>query len=127
MGKQTVLRLSAVIFSVLLICTIASTIVYDALLPRVTAYTPESGTINGEEYSMVVPASCVYQDANGYYVFRLKELDGDWKVERCSVSVEGSNGAYTAIRRVVSEEIQLAAFPSRTLSDGETVRIHESN
>lgn len=125
MEKQTVKGLSAAIFALLLLCTIVSTAVYDVMLPRVTAYTPDSGTINGEEYRMVVPASCVYQDANGSYVFRLKGSGGAWKVERCSVSVEGSDGAYTAIRRAVAEEIQLAAFPSRPLSDGETVRISE--
>lgn len=127
MSKKAVKVLSVVVFALLLICTVVSTIVYDRNLPRVTAYTPEPGILNGEEYPMVVPSSCVYTDNDGVYVFRLKEVNGEWKVERCTVSVEGSDGAYTAIRRVVSEEIQLAAFPSRSLSDGETVRINESN
>ncbi|MCD8085962.1 MAG: hypothetical protein LUF28_06500 [Clostridiales bacterium] len=125
MGKRGVLRLTVVILIALLGCTMLSAWVYDTLLPEVTVYTPESGTVNGERYPLVVPASCVYQDNNGDFVFRLKEVDGKWKVKRSSVTVLDSDGRYTAIRRATSDEIQIAAFPSRALQDGAEVKVAE--
>mgnify|MGYP003303188178 FL=1 len=106
-----------------MVCTLVSTIVYDALLPKVTAYTPKNGIINGKEYSMVVPLSCIYTDNEGVYVFRLKEVDEEWKAERCSVRIEAQNKTYAAIRRAVSEKIQIAVNPSRKLQDGEIVKV----
>lgn len=123
MRKRNVLIFSGLCFVLLLACTIISTFVYDALLPRVTAWTPEKGLIQGEEYRMLVPISSVYSDTNGNYVFRLKEVNGRWKVERCSVRVEAQNEEYAAISRTVLEEIQVAVYPSIGLNDGDIVKI----
>lgn len=123
MRKRGVVLLAGGCFAVLLICTVISTFVYDALLPRVTAWTPKKGFIQGEEYQMLVPISSVYSDANGNYVFRLKEVNGRWKVERCSIRVEAQNESYAAISRTVLEEIQIAAYPSIGLNDGDIVKI----
>lgn len=123
MGKRSVWRLTVVILLLLLVCTILSAWVYDTGLPQVVAYSPESGTVNGREYRMLVPVSSVGQDSEGTYVFRLKQMDGQWKVERSSVTVEDSDGIYTAIRRATAEEILVAAFPSRQLQDGEKVKV----
>ena len=123
MKKRTVEVLSVVIFVILLGCTVYSAFHYDRSLPVVTALTPERGTVNGEEYAMLVPADCVYQDNEGVFVYRLKQTEDGWKTERCTVSIEASDGTHTAIRRIVSEELLVAAFPSAPLSDGQIVKL----
>ena len=122
MTKRTVAILSAVIFVLLLGCTVYSAFHFDRSLPVVTALTPDRGTVNGEEYAMLVPADCVYRDNEGTFVYRLKQTEDGWKTERCTVSIEASDGTYTAIRRIVSEEILIAASPSAPLSDGQIVK-----
>ena len=123
MKKRTVAILSAVIFAILLVCTVYSAYYYDRSLPRVTALAPEPGTLNGEAYAMVVPADCVYQDNEGTFVYRLKQTEDGWKTERCTVRIEATDGTRTAIRRIVSEEILVAASLSAPLDDGQIVKI----
>lgn len=123
MKKRTVANLSAVVFALLLVCTVYSAFAYDRSLPIVTALAPERGTLNGEEYGMVVPAGCVYRDNEGTFVYRLKQTPDGWKTERCTVSIEATDGTHTAIRRIVSEEILVAASPSVPLSDGQIVKL----
>ena len=123
MKKGTVAVLSAVIFVILLGCTVYSAIYYDRSLPVVTALTPERGTVNGKEYAMLVPADCVYRDNEGTFVYRLKQTEDGWKTERCTVSIEATDGTHTAIRRIVIEEILVAASPSAPLSDGQIVKL----
>lgn len=125
MSKRTVRNLSILVFVILFICTILSTIVYHMLLPKVTAYTPENGYINGKEYDRIVPISCIYTDSEGNYVFRLEYVEEKWKVERCSVFIEAWDGSYAAIRRAVSEDIEIALNPSRALKDEEIVKVVE--
>lgn len=123
MKKRTVALLSAVIFLLLMGCTVYSAFHYDRSLPIVTALAPELGTLNGETYAMLVPADCVYQDNEGTFVYRLKQTEDGWKTERCTVHIEATDGTRTAIRRIVSEEILVAASPSEPLSDGQIVKL----
>ena len=123
MKKRTVAILSAVIFVLLLGCTVYSAFHYDRSLPIVTALAPERGTVNGEEYAMLIPADCVYQDNEGTFVYRLKQTEDGWKTERCTVLIEATDGNCAAIRRIVSEEILIAALPSMPLSDGQIVKL----
>ena len=123
MTKRTVAILSAVIFVLLLGCTVYSAFHYDRSLPIVTALTPERGTVNGEEYAMLVPADCVYRDNEGTFVYRLKQTEDGWKTERCTVYIEATDGTHTAIRRIVNEKILVAASPSAPLSDGQIVKL----
>lgn len=125
MKKGTVSILSVVIFVILLGCTVYSAFHYDRSLPVVTALTPERGMLSGEEYAMLVPADCVYRDNEGTFVYRLKQTEDGWKTERCTVSIEATDGTHTAIRRIVSEELLVAASPSAPLSDGQIVKIIE--
>ena len=125
MKKRTVAILSAVIFVMLLGCTVYSAFHYDRSLPVVTALAPERGTVNGEEYAMLVPADCVYRDNEGTFVYRLKQTEDGWKTERCTVSIEATDGTYIAIRRIVSEELLVAASPSVPLSNGQIVKLIE--
>ena len=123
MKKRTVAILSVVIFVILMGCTAYSAFHYDRSLPVVTALTPEWGTVNGEEYAMLVPSDCVYTDNEGTFVYRLKQTEDGWKTERCTVRIEATDGTHTAIRRIVSEEILVAASPSAPLSDGRIVKL----
>ena len=123
MKKRTVAILSVVIFVILLGWTVYSAFHYDRSLPIVTALTPERGTVNGEEYAMLVPADCVYRDNEGTFVYRLKQTEDGWKTERCTVSIEATDGTHTAIRRIVSEELLVAALPTAPLSDGEIIKL----
>ena len=123
MTKRTVAILSAVIFVLLLGCTVYSAFHYDRSLPVVTALTPEQGMLSGEEYAMLVPADCVYRDNEGTFVYRLKQTKDGWKTERCTVSIEATDGTHTAIRRIVSEELLVAASPSVPLSNGQIVKL----
>ena len=123
MKKGTVAVLSAVIFVILLGCTVYSAIYYDRSLPVVTALAPERGTVNGEEYAMLIPADCVYRDSEGAFVYRLKQTEDGWKTERCTVYIEATDGTHTAIRRIVSEELLVAASPSAPLSAGEIIKL----
>ena len=123
MKKRTVAILSVVIFVILLGCTVYSAFHYDRSLPIVTALTPERGTLNGEAYAMVVPADCVYRDNEGTFVYRLKQTEDGWKTERCTVYIEATDGTHTAIRRIVSEELLVAASPSAPLRDGQIVKL----
>ncbi len=123
MNKQTIAILSAVIFALLLACTVYSAFAYDRFLPIVTALAPERGTLNGEAYAMIVPSDCVYTDNEGTFVYRLKQTEDGWKTERCTVRIEATDGTHTAIRRIVSEEILVAASPSEPLGDGQIVKL----
>ena len=123
MKKRTVAILSAVMFILLLVCTVYSAFSYDRSLPRVTALAPEPGTLNGEAYAMVVPADCVHTDNEGTFVYCLKQTEDGWKTERCTVRIEATDGTHTAIRRIVSEEILVAASPSAPLDDGQIVKL----
>ena len=123
MKKRTVAILSVVIFVLLLGCTVYSAFHYDRSLRIVTALTPEWGTVNGEEYAMLIPADCVYRDSEGTFVYRLKQTEDGWKTERCTVSIEATDGTHTAIRRIVSEELLVAASPTAQLSEGQIVKL----
>lgn len=99
----------------------------------VAAGTPAQVTAVSQsvEYGALVPLGCVMRDAQGgAYVMILEETNDIWglstRVRRCEVAVLESNEQYAAIEGSVPRGARLAAYPARTLRDGEEVRVVEA-
>lgn len=121
--KDKVWRLSVHCVLFLVLCTVVSSWVSHAMTAQVVQIQTQPGFVNQQEYRMLLPSSCVYQGGDGAYIFALKEVDGTWKVERRPVNVEDSDGIHTAISTSYLENIEVAAFPSQPLHDGDLVRV----
>ena len=121
--KKRIGKISLVIYGFLIVCTIISTIYYRGNLPIVSEYAVQEGEIHGEMYQMVVPENAVYKDVNGYFVYRIKEMDDKTHVVRCSISVIEQDENYAAISRIVGDTFSIALSPSKELSDGQEVRL----
>lgn len=98
---------------------------------RIAAGTPVQLTAvtTTPEYGALVPLACLFRDTDGsYYVYELSEDTDAWglrtQVIRRSVTVLESNHLYAAVQCYFpTQGMHLAAYPSRTLADGDTVRV----
>ena len=85
-------------------------------------------SVKSEQYDTLVTLSCVMTDADGTkYVLLLHETASIWglstQVQKQPVTVVESNHLYAAVEEIFSPGTLFAAYPSRMLQDGETVRV----
>lgn len=126
--KRKVWKLTVCVSIILLICTIISSWIYDIMLPQVVVFYPFSGRLSGTqkgEYKYLIPVSDVYTDLEGSYIFRIKENEDSFSVERCNVKILASDNLYAAIYGYLDEDDCIAVYPSRKLVDGENVKVRE--
>ena len=84
---------------------------------------PQQALVNQSVCDMVLPTSCVYFGAEGAYVFGLEKSGAEYRVKRKPVTVIDTDGVHTAISISYIEKLQVAAFPSKMLNDGDKVRV----
>lgn len=84
-------------------------------------------TYKSKTYKTLVPLNCVVNEADKSYVYAVKKRDGvfnqEYYVEKIAVQQENANYIYAALNNELDTVTQLAIYPTRTLRDGETVRV----
>lgn len=87
--------------------------------------------MKSREYSMLVPLACVMTDSDGaHYIMIMEDTTSIWGIEtivrKHVVDVLESDATTAAISmQVGGVSLRLAAYPTRALEDGETVRVIE--
>lgn len=129
-SKQFAVRVAAALFIALVLCTVAAHRIETLLLTEVRTITVPP-VIEMEDGSIVVkvPAASVFTDQNGEpCVMLVRMREGAWGkelyVEKTSVMVYREDYAYCFLEGNLERQ-QLAIYPSRNLSDDETVRCVE--
>lgn len=96
------------------------------------AGTPVSveATIKSRKYDILIPLECISRDERGnQYIMVLMHRDDLWGtqyyVEKRIIVIEESDYQYAAVDDNSLESLKLAVYPSRILSDGESVRVEE--
>lgn len=129
-SKQIAVRAAAALFIALVLCTIAAHGIETLLLTEVRTITVPP-VIKMEDGSTVVkvPPACVFPDRNGEpCVMLVRRREGAWGeelyVEEASVRVYQEDYAFCLLEENLERQT-LAIYPSRPLSDDETVRCAE--
>lgn len=129
-ARQLAVRMAAALFMILVLCTAAAHRIEILLLTEVRAVTvpPAEKTEDGGALVKVPPAS-VFTSRNGEpCVMLLRRREGPWGMEQYveETPVQVRSEDYDACFLEVNLEGQtLAVYPSRSLSDDETVRCVE--
>ena len=126
--KQFAVRMAAAFFMVLVLCTVTAHRIETLLLTEVRTITVPSAE-KLEDGSMVVkvsPASVFTSLKGEPCVMLLQRREGTWGteeyVEEKLVRVYSEDYAFYSLEDVYLEGQRLAIYPSRSLSDDETVR-----
>lgn len=107
----------------LVFCTVLSFVIDYFFTAQVVHVQPQQALVNQSVCDMVLPTSCVYFGAEGAYVFGLEKSGAEYRVKRKPVTVIDTDGVHTAISISYIEKLQVAAFPSKMLNDGDKVRV----
>ena len=129
-SRQLAVRMAAALFMVLVLCTAAAHRIEILLLTEVRTVIVPPAEKTGDGGALVkVPPASVFTNRNGEpCVMLLRKREGPWGTEQYveETSVEVYSEDYDACFLEVNLEGQtLAVFPSRSLSDDETVRCVE--
>lgn len=129
--KQFAVRMAAALFMVLVLCTVVAHRIETLLLTEVRAITVKPAE-EMEDGSTVVEVSSasVFTSRNGEpCVMLLRRREGTWGeeeyVEEKAVTVYSEDYASCFLEEADLEGQKLAVYPSRSLSDDETVRCVE--
>lgn len=78
-------------------------------------------------YAKCIPLSALYSGSSGYYVMAVKEeetiLGMQWGAEYVPVTLLESNEEYAAVEGDVSKNEQIIVYASKTIKEGDRVRI----
>ena len=85
-------------------------------------------TRKSPQYDVLVPLSCIGKDSDGRdFILVLREKRTIWGIEKYVekqiVSVAESNYQYAALKDFGTLTVPIAAYPSRQLNNGESVRV----
>lgn len=101
----------------------------DAASVRQTGNAVLSFTQSSRRYPKCIPLSALYSGNSGYYVIEVKEdetvLGAQLIAEYVPVTLIESNGEYAAVEGEVSEYSKIVVKASKTIKEGDRVRIAE--
>lgn len=129
--KQLAVRAAAALFMVLVLCTVAAHRIETLLLTEVcTATVPPAGEGPDGSPAVKVPAASIFTGKTGEpCVMLLLRREGTWGtelyVEEKPVQVYMEDFDFCFLEDIDLERQTLAIYPSRSLSDDETVRCVE--
>ena len=130
-SKQFAMRMGTALFMALVLCTVAAHRIETLLLTEVRAIDVlPSKTLEDGSASVKVPPAAVFTSRNGEpCVMLLRKREGTWGmetyVEEQTVQVYSEDYDYCILKSQGLEGQALAAYPSRSLADDETVRCVE--
>lgn len=89
-----------------------------------------TATIKSKKYDILIPLECISRDERGnQYVMALMHRDDLWGtqfyVDKRIIVIEENDYQYAAVDDNSLASLKLAAYPSRILADGESVRVEE--
>ena len=129
-SKQFAVRMAAALFIVLVLCTAMAHRIEVLLLTEVRAVTvPPAVKMEDGSTVVKVPPACVFTNRNGQpCVMLLQRREGTWGTElyvaETSVQIYRADYDFCFLEGNLEGQT-LAVYPSRSLSDDETVRCVE--
>lgn len=129
-SKQFAVRMGTALFMALVLCTIAAHRIEALLLTEVcTIAVPPAVTMEDGSTAVKVPAASIFTTRNGKpCVMLLRRREGTWGeelyVEETSVEIYREDYGFCFLKESLEGQT-LAIYPSRSLSDDETVRCME--
>lgn len=127
-SRQFAVRMAAALFMILVLCTVAAYRIEALLLTEVRTIEvpPAEKTEDGTTVVKISPAG-VLTDSNGKpCVMLIQRREGTWGeeeyVKEVSIEVYSEDYDFVQLENTDLEGQRLAIYPSRSLSDGETVR-----
>ncbi len=129
--KQLAVRMAAVLFIFLVLCTVAAHRIETLLLTEVRTLTVfPAGVMEDGSEAVKVPPAAVFTGRTGEpCVMLLQRREGTWGMEEyvkeTPVKVYHEDYNFCILQDAYLEGQSLAVYPSRSLSDDETVRCVE--
>lgn len=127
-SRGVAVRMAIALFMILVLCTVAAHRIETLLLTEVRTIevSPAEKLEDGTTVVKVSPAG-VFTDSNGEpYVMLIQRREGTWGTEEyvkeTSVEVYSEDYDFVQLKNTDLEGQRLAIYPSRSLSNGETVR-----
>lgn len=129
-SRKILYTVTVIVTLLLIVCTVASKMNYDARIPEVEVVKPESTEINGEMYySAVVPKSTVFTGAeNKTYVYVVRQRKGlfgeEYYVVQAEISIQAENDTNVAIGgRNVNGNDNIVLQPDEMLASADVVKV----
>ena len=127
-SRQFAVRMTAALFMILVLCTVAAHRIEAVLLTEVrTIEVPPAEKLEDGTTVVKISPAGVFTDANGKTcVMLIQRREGTWGTEEyvkeTSVEVYSEDYDFVQLKNADLEGQRLAIYPSRSLSNGETVR-----
>ena len=127
-SRQFAVRMTAALFMILVLCTVAAHRIEALLLTEVrTIEVPLAEKLEDGTTVVKISPAGVFTDANGKTcVMLIQRREGTWGTEEyvkeTSVEVYSEDYDFVQLKNADLEGQRLAIYPSRSLSNGETVR-----
>ena len=127
-SRQFAVRMTAALFMILVLCTVAAHRIEAVLLTEVrTIEVPPAEKLEDGTTVVKISPAGVFTDANGKpCVMLIQRREGTWGTEEyvkeTSVEVYSEDYDFVQLKNADLEGQRLAIYPSRSLSNGETVR-----
>jgi hypothetical protein len=127
--KRVILRISLFLLMALLIGTVLTQGISRLLTPTVkqVALNNEMLTNDSAPPGPAVPIPCLYEDADGAYVYMLSEratlMGRERYVERVDVMVVGRDYRFARISYLGDAIAAVAGYPTKALFDGAIVEV----
>ena len=127
-SRQFAVRMATALFMILVLCTVAAHRIEALLLTEVrTIEVPLAEKLEDGTTVVKISPAGVFTDANGKTcVMLIQRREGTWGAEEyvkeTSVEVYSEDYDFVQLKNADLEGQRLAIYPSRSLSNGETVR-----
>lgn len=127
-SRQFAVRMATALFMILVLCTVAAHRIEALLLTEVrTIEVPLAEKLEDGTTVVKISPAGVFTDANGKpCVMLIQRREGTWGTEEyvkeTSVEVYSEDYDFVQLKNADLEGQRLAIYPSRSLSNGETVR-----
>ena len=127
-SRQFAVRMATALFMILVLCTVAAHRIEALLLTEVrTIEVPLAEKLEDGTTVVKISPAGVFTDANGKTcVMLIQRREGTWGTEEyvkeTSVEVYSEDYDFVQLENTDLEGQRLAIYPSRSLSNGETVR-----
>ena len=122
--KKTAVMLALVIGTILFICTIASGIIYQRLLPQV-----QKAEAVWKEDGYILPKEAVFVSKNGNCIYAIEEEAGRYQtkfiLKEVLITIIREDGNFVIVRGIYNPEWNYAIGEDERLANGMEVKIVE--